>query len=220
MILPVIFTLTSCDKVDENKVDIVVVNDEALIRNCYAHYKNGLLNRDGKATAKYVNESGLAYYEAIFDYALTADSQAVAVLPIMDKLMVLSFRRKLNEATFLTIEKENTPIFEYAVDNGFVGMEAIQNSEIGEITITNNTAITTVLSNGKEMPVQFRFVKVGGKWKFDAKFITMHVSKGLNHYLVQSGKTENEYIMNILTQIAPDKAIEATIWEPIKKKIN
>lgn len=211
-----LFCFSSCENKSEESPKQAEVKPEVLIKNCYAGYKKSLLDGDGKTTVEYVNKAGIDYYSAILDYVMEADSERVASLPLIDKLMVLSLRMRTSDKKLREM-KTGEDLFIYGVNRRFIGNEGVRASELGEIILHPDRATAKVLRNGQEIPMQFKFLKEDGKWKFDVKYMLVNTGYGLQQVIVQKGISEEEYVKELLTNINMSSDIPADIWEPVGK---
>lgn len=215
--LLMIFTISlfSCNKADEKTEPSNTISQEILVKNCYKAYQSALLSGDGKTSLKLINQAGIDYYDAIFKYVLEADSETVATMPLMDKLMILSLRFRTDRNTLLRMEKNGESIYEYGVNQGLVGANSVRQAELGTIMISDNEATARVLQNGQEIPMQFKFVKEDNKWKFDAKYMLVQTGFALQQYLVEKGVSEDDFIQETLEKMS-SKPVDDEIWHPIK----
>lgn len=215
--LLMIFTISlfSCSKSEEKAELSNMISQEVLVKNCYKAYQDALLAGDGKTSLKLINQGGIDYYNALFKYVLEADSETVAIMPLMDKLMVLSLRFRTDRNTLLRMDKNGESLYEYGVNQGLVGTNSIKQAELGTILINNDVATARVLQNGQEVPMQFKFVKEDNKWKFDAKYMLVQTGFALQQHLVEKGISEDDFIIETLEKMSA-KPVENGIWHPVK----
>ncbi len=213
----VAFSATSCENKEKKENTIQDMDPQFLVKNCYKNYKQGLLKGNGKLAIANINKAGMEYYDIIMDYVLEADSTTVTAMPLIDKLMILSLRWRSNPNDLIKLKESGINLFEYGVNMGFIGQEAISNSELGSITFKDNIATARVINNGREIPMQFKFVKEEGKWKFDVKYVMMQTGYGLQQFIGQSGMSEEEYMMDLLSKMS-SKPLSNDVWKPIITK--
>ncbi len=209
-----VFVVSGCQEEEKKKGVSEIMNPDFLVKDCYSNYKQGLLKSDGKLAIANINKSGIEYYDILMDYVMEADSSTIASMPLIDKLMILSLRWRSNPNDLIKLRESGMNLFEYGVNNGFIGQEAVSNSTLGKITFNEDVATARVFNNGQEIPMQFKFIKENGKWKFDVKYVMMHTGYGLQQFVVESGMTEEEYILDLLSKMSA-KPMSNEMWHPI-----
>jgi hypothetical protein len=210
-----IVSISSCNNEDETMNSSKENDPHLMVKECYKNYKQGLLSNNGGQTVRFVSQSGIDYYDKLLLDVIESDSTTVASKSMIDKLMILSLRWRLTPNQILELSESKESLFEYGVANGLIGQDIIESSELGRISISGDKATARIFKNGQEIPMQFKFVKEEGNWKFDVKYIIERSEAGLQQYLIQSGVSEEQYIMNVLSEMS-ESPVTDVIWNPIK----
>lgn len=184
------------------------------ILKCYDAYTEAILNDRGADALKQVDTNTVNYYNQIADLARTADSATVSNLPFLDELMVLLIRHRSTREEILAFT--GSTLFVYAVDNGMVGKEQVQNNTIGTITISGNVATAQLKVDGAQTPFAFTFRKTGRKqWAFDLSAVMKDSEAALEAIIASSGMTKVDFIMQMLP-LSNGQPVDAKIWHPVK----
>lgn len=147
--------------------------------------------------------------------ALNAKEQEVRNMTITDKLNVLGFRHQIGIGQLQRLSEQELLVF--LVDQGRSGREGIADSELGQISISGNTAEGEILSRGQKIPFKFRFVKDDGKWRLDLTALLPMVDQAMKAVISKLGVNEDQFIVNMLEKIS-GKPVTSDIWEPLVKE--
>ena len=186
-------------------------NDLKLVKDTFNNYKKAILASDGKEAAKWVDKKTFAYYGKMLAMTLKADSAEVAVLPLMDRLTVLSLRHRVPMKDIAALDGKQ--LFIYSIDQGMVGRNSVANVEIGEVVLNGNSASGQLVASGEESPLYFKFNKEDGQWKLDLTSLFGPTTEGLQKMLVDQGMTENQFIFQAL-EMMTGKPVSDKIWSP------
>jgi len=186
-----------------------------LIRECFAQYKQAILDRNGEEAVHRVDSSTLRYYASMKDAALNAKEEDVRNMTITDKINVLGFRHQIGIAQLQHLSEQELLVF--LVDQGMTGREGVTDSELGQTSISGNTAQGEILSRGQNTGFKFRFVKDDGKWRLDLTAILPMVDQGMKTVISRLGVNEDQFILNMLERMS-FKPVPRGIWEPLVKK--
>ncbi len=184
------------------------------ILNCYNAYTEAILNDRGADALKQVDTNTVNYYNQIADLVRTADSVTVSNLSFLDELMVLLIRHRSTREEILSFT--GSSLFIYAVDNGMVGKEQVQNNSIGTITIGGNVATAQLKVDGTATPFAFTFRKTGRKkWALDLSAVMKDSEAALETTIANLGMTKEDFIMQMLP-LSNGQPVDAKIWHPVK----
>lgn len=186
-----------------------------LIRKCFAQYKQAILDRNGEEAVQQVDSSTLRYYASMKDAALNAKEQDVRNMTITDKINVLGFRHQIGIAQLQRLSEQELLVF--LVDQGMTGREGVADSDLGQTSISGNTAQGEILSRGQKTGFKFRFVKDDGKWRLDLTALLPMVDQGMKGVVSRLGVNEDQFIVNMLERMS-FKPVTSNIWEPLVKE--
>lgn len=190
-------------------------NKEAnAVKACFAGYKQSILEGKGSQAVQWADSRTLDYYSRMLNMALNADSLKVQDLSMIDKLMVFTVRHRIPKEEALVME--GTSFFVYAVDQGMISKNSVINIKLGEVKIEGNFAQGEIISNGQKAPFYFHFNKENKEWKIDLTSIFPATNMGLKKVVADSGKSEDEFILNML-EIITGRKPKPTIWKPLKQ---
>jgi hypothetical protein len=96
-----------------------------------------------------------------------------------------------------------------------VGKDAVIGVEIGEVLIDKNFARAQPIANNQKAPFYFHFYKEDGNWKMDLSALMSTASGALKQMVEKSGRSENEFILEILKYLEPEGP-KNNVWKSIK----
>ncbi len=182
------------------------------IENCFRTYKDAILTNQGKIAVNSVDDKTIKYYTEILEKIKKTDSITLDGLGIIDKFSVLTFKHRASKKEILSFDGKD--LFEFAIEKGMVGKNSVKNTSIGEISIDGNFARGQLISNGQETSSYFTFYKENNNWKINITSMLSAGVKAFNLMIKDSGKTENDFIIDIL-EIVTGKKPGNEIWHPL-----
>ena len=186
--------------------------EEKEVRKAFEMYRSSILNDKGEEAVNYVDSKTLAYYSTILHSARTADSLSVDSMNVLDKLMVLSIRYRTPKKDLKSFDAQSLLVF--AIKEGMVGKNSVQNIEIGDVELQDNIAKGYMISYGEQSPLYFEFNKEGEEWKIDLTSIFPMSIVAFDRMIKESGQQENEYFERILKMITGNNSLNP-LWEPL-----
>lgn len=126
--------------------------------------------------------------------------------------MVFSFRHRTPKDRLLSFEGNSVII--YAIKNGMIGKGSVANNELGEITISDSSAKSLIVSRGAETVLFFMFYKEQNEWKLDLISFFPTANIIFEQLVKNDGRTENEYLFYLLETLTKREVTNA-IWQPI-----
>jgi hypothetical protein len=187
-------------------------NDENLVRKAFENYKSAILNENGEEAFKYINSGTANYYTYIIDLIKTADSTKIDSLSLLDKITVFSVRHRASKEEIIGMDGKS--VFVYAIENGMIGKNSVENNKIGGIAINNEFATGQLIVNGQKTPFNFHFYKEMNEWKVDLTSIFPVTEKAFKQVVAASGEKENDYIFNLLDLLTGKKP-GSEIWRTV-----
>lgn len=191
------------------------VPEEEVVRKTFEYYRQGILAGSGAEAFQWVDRNTVDYYNRILALATTADSATVRALDIQDRYMVQRIRHSISKETALGMD--GATLFAYAVENGMVGDSRLSDLEIGDVTITGDTATGAMIVKGKPSGLAFTFHKENGLWKIDLTSLFPAARTAFRNLQAASGKNEDEFIaftLEFQTEVKPGPQI----WQPMKER--
>lgn len=184
------------------------------ILKCYDAYTEAVLHDKGDDALKQVDTNTVNYYNKIADLVRTADSATVVNASFMDELMILLIRHKSTREEILAFT--GSSLFVYAVNNGMVGKEQVQNNSIGKITMNGNVAEAQLVVGGTETPFHFTFRKTGRKtWALDLAAVMQDSEEALATAIANVGMSKEDFILQMLP-MSNGQPVKPDIWHPVK----
>ncbi len=188
--------------------------EQNLVKKAFTNYKTAILNNNGKKAFYCVDSNTYFYFEKMQAFAKTADSVTIDGLNIIDKIMVLSLRHRVEAKDLLTWNTQQ--IFEFAVNSGMVGKNSVATFTPSKVTIDKKFAKLELLASGKKNPNIFHLYKQNNAWKLDLTSIMAAGAIAFRQMLIDAGKNENEVIIQLLNALE-QKSVSPTIWLPLIK---
>ncbi len=188
-------------------------SEAPLVLDSFNNYKASILTDKGEEAIKFVDSRTLKYYTNILDKVKTADSTAVAGLPILDKLMVLTIRHKTPKEEILAFDGKGLLL--YAIEKGMISKNSVSETTIENITVDGNFAKGQFVSKGKKAPIFFHFYKEDGNWKVDLTSILNSSAAAFTKMMKDSGQEENAFFMSLMEMMSGQKP-RSDIWQPVQ----
>jgi len=186
--------------------------DKKLVQETFDGYKNAILEEKGETAATFVDSKTIQYYSDILEKTKSADSTTVSDMGIIDRLMVFSIRYRTPKAQILSFDGKKLLI--YAIQEGMIEKNSIQNLTIGKIDIDKKVATGQLISNGQNVPFHFDFYKEKDIWKIDLTSVFGVSQMAFKQMIKSSGIEENVYLLKLLSMIS-GKEPKNNIWKPI-----
>ena len=182
------------------------------VRLAFNEYRDLALAGDGPGVLGAVSASTVAYYDQAIEAALDADSAAVAGLPFMDRLLVLSLRLRMRPADLR--RTSGAEVLTTGVEKGWIDPGAMARMDIGDVDVEGDLAVGRLVREGTPlMDTWLRFAREGGKWKVDLSSLADVVS-----YAVESagpsGPAPDALLALMLEGIA-DGPLPGDLWRPV-----
>lgn len=187
---------------------------EKAVLKTFAAYRSALTKQNGKKAVKHIAQNTIDYYAQMLEHARNADSATVAGLNVMDKLLVLSFRNRVDKNRLLTMSPIQS--VQYAIDKGMVGKEGLANLELGDISIKDNVAKAQVLINHRPAPLEFVFYKEKKRWKIDLTAFFPMAEMAISQTAKELEMTETELVEFMLKLVEPN-TLNPKLWLPVAK---
>ena len=203
--------LLSCS--DNSGAQIVEEDTEIeAVKESWNNYKTGLLEENPDKAIVVLDNNTIGYYNEMLDLVLKADSIHVNKLSILDKMMVLVCRVRVEADTLMKMN--GSLLLHYAISNGMIGKNSVVAIEIDDIKIEGNFASATLVIGGKETPAKMEFNKENNIWKLDLTTIFKFSELAISKAIEESGQTENEYIMDMINYLLEDNP-KNEAWKPV-----
>jgi hypothetical protein len=185
------------------------------VSNCFNGYKTAVLSQNGAEAIKFVDAQTLNYYAQMLDYSISISSSELQKKSFLDKLMILTLRHRATPEELHSFNGET--LFIWAVENGMVGKESVQNASIGKIEIEDQSAKGQFVNNGQSTPFYYKFVKTGESWKIDLTSMFDISEKALLQMVKQQGMEQQEFIYYML-ELLTGKEVDPNIWYMLPEK--
>ena len=191
--------------------------EEKAVAKAFEDYRSAILNKQGSVAVNLVTQRTIDDYQQQLDWALSADRQTVESLSLANRLQVLMLRHRIPAETLKGLD--GASVFAYAVDQNWIGQNAIVRMSIGKVHVASNRATAEVRSDGKATSTRFQFAREKGKWRIDLIPLLQGADQALQIAARQKGMTENAFMYSMMESISGRK-VPKTIWIPIQGATN
>ncbi len=195
--------------------------EEEAIRSSFQSYREAILQGDGAKAVNFISQKTLDYYAELRDLALYGEAPRVMALDLMDRLMIISLRHRISVEN---LQKMNeTQLFIYSVQNGWIGKESIQRLKLDGIIVESRTAKASYRFDNKKTGLSLLFYKQttngqttdGQKngWALDLTNVLRTGNAALEQTLKNQGRDENEFIFAAIAKVTGIEPPQG-IWHP------
>ncbi len=187
--------------------------DDAALRALLADYKKAIYARDGEKAAALVAEPTITYFEAVRKDALYAAEADVRKKPLMDRLMVVIVRARVDADRLR--KSDGKGLFVHAVNEGMVGEEA-RTLEPGAVEVEGDLGKIGIRSGKDEVPpdLGFRAYRESGTWKLDVMSVSKIGAPALQKVLQDIDPDVDQAMLKLLEMMTGRK-IGLEIYKPI-----
>lgn len=187
-------------------------SEESSVRATFSRYKSAILHDNPDGALDYVDSRTIAYYDKVLNLVKNAGEAQVKSLPLLDKLMVLTVRHKIDREKLLSFDGKT--LLEEVIRTGLLGKNSVANLSVGEVIVENEFARGQLQTNGSNVPGFFHFYREEEKWKIDLTSIFPATSEAIRQVVAESGQDENEFLLSMI-ESASGKKPDAEIWSAL-----
>lgn len=184
-------------------------SDTDQIKLCFDNCQSAIVNMDGQSAITSISEKTIAEYSILLQKIKQTDSSQLCKEEFSTKLFILKVRHLLSPDQIRKLDSKSLLVL--AINKGISNNNNIGNSSITKITITDSSAIASLLINKKVSPLIYSFFKEKNLWKMILR-TSLHIS--YKQLFPDTTISENDYINNQLLQIS-GRAPSNKIWQPI-----
>lgn len=183
------------------------------VKKCFESYREAILNENGTEAYQWIDQNTIDFYSKTLELAISGDSATIDGLAFMDKFLALTARHRVPNEQLLQMDKKS--FFVYAVDEGMIGKESVQELQLTTVTVDGKQAEGKFNARGNPAPFGFTFNKMGKQWGIDLTSIFEITSKAI--LMIYEGETSdsNEIIFKLLTFVTGEEP-GPEIWQPLK----
>ena len=185
------------------------------VRQTFAEYRLALLRQDGDAAVEVLSQPTVDYYAAIQQLAVCGSEDEVKGHSFIDRMQVLLMRLRVPTGELLTMSGRETLI--YAIEQGWVGRSDVASASVGNVTITNGTAVGQHVVQGQPSEAKFYFVNEGGAWKLDLLPTIQASGKAMSMLAKQQNRQEDDWLFQLVGLVTQRQLTDAA-WEPISPR--
>lgn len=190
-------------------------NGANAVRQTFAEYRLALLRQDGDAAVEVLSQPTVDYYAAIQQLAVCGSEDEVRGQSLIDRMQVLLMRLRVPKGELLTMSGRETLI--YAIEQGWVGRSDVASASVGDVTITNGTAVGQHVVQGQPSEAKFYFVNEEGAWKLDLLPTIQASGKAMSMLAKQHNRQEDEWLFQLVGLVTQRQLTDAA-WEPISPR--
>ncbi len=187
--------------------------DQQAVRDVFEGYKRALLVGDGRAAADLVDAATTEYWEQLRALARDGDEEVIARRSFLERLLVLAVRQRFPAEVLDRLELAE--VMKVAVDAGWIAGSAIEQLEMGEVTVDGSTARGVVVQSGlaalapadSATPLVYEFVRERGQWRFRFASLLHSLERLLAELLEQLGASEDEILFAIIESLGGERIV-------------
>lgn len=184
----------------------------AAIQETFTAYRSALQSSNGKVAANAVTRSTIDRYGEYRDLALSGAPTTVKALPMIDRMIVLTVRRRVDAETIRSMD--GRALLAHGVKQGWISQTAVARVELGRIFVGGDTATAEALADGRRF-AQFKFAREGERWKLDLTKVMAATEPGLKALAEKQGLSENQLLFRLVAGTGGPPVTEA-IWQPLE----
>ncbi|TAJ25425.1 MAG: hypothetical protein EPO68_00080 [Planctomycetota bacterium] len=183
------------------------------VLDCFAAYRQSLLDQDGPRAASLVSDGTVALYQSLRDVALVGSEADVRALRLVDRLQVLLLRVRVPAAQLGTMD--GRALFAHTVTQNWIGKAGIQRASLGAIELAPPRAVAVVLAAGAPTGERYHFEERGGAWRFDLLPSVEFVDQVLRTQRDKLAVSEDQLLLSAIETLTGNKP-DASIWKPLR----
>jgi hypothetical protein len=183
------------------------------VEQAFSSYRTALLEQKGDEAVNWVAPATIKMYQETRDLALKADEATVKSLSIGTRLQVLLMRHRVGWKQLK--EFDGKQMFAHAVNQNWIGKEAVQRAGVTDVIIHGSQATARVTVDGKSSAELFHFVKADGRWTIDLVPSFATVDQLFRQAASGQGMTENDFLFSIITKLS-GRQVTNSIWQPLE----
>ena len=187
----------------------VFADEAADINNSFNEYKKSIVRTNSLQAVGLVSQSTIDYYSAAKKLALTAKADKLKRLPFSQKMFVLTLRMRMSKSKLQSMDGRE--LFMHAVSSGWISKSSVENSALGKVRITGNTAYVDYVNKGKPSKTQFVFVKENGVWKFDLVSVMNEADKLFTAAAHRANVSEDKMVETLIEK-ATGRKVTPALW--------
>ncbi len=186
--------------------------DEQAVRDTFERYRAALRKQDGEAVAALVTTGTRGYYDELARLTATGGPEEIGARGVTERMNVALLRHQL--APEKAAGMDGGALLDFAVRKGLVDKSAAGGLELGEITVTGDTAVASVTFPGKRNGPELAprtFVKEAGEWRVDLLPAIEANDKSIAELAKKHGMTEDAVIFKLVSA-ATGTPVDASVF--------
>ncbi len=186
--------------------------DEQAVRDTFERYRAALRKQDGEAVAALVTAGTRGYYDELARLTATAGPEEIGTRSVTERMNVALLRHQL--APERAAGMDGRALLGFAVQRGLVDKSSAGDVQLGEITVTGDTAVVSVTSPGKRNGPELAprtFVKEAGEWRVDLLPVIEATDKSLAELAKKHNMTEDAVIFKLVSA-ATGTPVDASVF--------
>lgn len=183
---------------------------------CWTNYKAALLDRNGDQAARLVTRSTLQYYANAADKALNLGVTDTHELPLMQKLLVLTFRSRVPKS-FLEDDNEAS-LFSYFVTTQLVNLGTIARADVSAPPQIGGEVLASLTLDNAATNLTLRFVSEGGALRIDLVHLLAQLETQLSEALATGHVNVDEFAEK--AAIGTQPSLVESVWLPLNQTVS
>ena len=192
-------------------------SDAESIKSTFTYYQQAVLNNDGMAAAKCLDQKTLEWYDKLLNMAKETKKSELEKTNYFSKLTVLALRQQFSKKEIDELDAKSA--FSFAVKNSLYNQDVIKNYQINNLKIENDKAIaaltkTANVNNNEDTFV--KFIKEDTGWKLNFAAMINILNDDATGKLIENIPNENARAIKAVAAIS-GKSVKRNIWTPTSR---
>mgnify|MGYP005865301503 CR=1 FL=1 len=156
-------------------------DESAAVKESFRSLQQALKEKNAAAAMELLSEETRDYYRLLGRAAKQFSAKELDKLSPLNQIMVALVRKKLPGV------KSPEDLLPAAIEAGFVSRELSDEMELGEITFSENRAISEIRRSGKSSALKLFFRKEKERWRVDLSSLIDQANAMAEDYLKKTG---------------------------------
>jgi hypothetical protein len=184
------------------------VDDERAVTQVFETARTALAEKRGAVAIQLLTHTSLDRLESLRRAAHNGDAASLRGLGPSERFAVQGLRRYVPAGDLRTMKVSD--LANQALRQGWLGPNVIARSRLGPIRVKGDQATALLMVDNRPSLVQADFVREGGAWRIDLANLFFLGDAMLSSMSVLSGKSEDDYIADLLNRLPPPRGLPLT----------
>ena len=187
-------------------------SDAELIKATFAYYQKAIINNDGMAAAKCLDQKTLDWFDKLIQMSKETKKSELEKTNYLSKLTVLALRQEFDKKKIEALDAQTA--FSFAVKKSLYDQNIIKEYQVNNIKIEDPRAIAALAKDGKTDEDNFiKFIKEENGWKINFAAMINIMNDDATGRLIENIPNENSKAIKAVAKIS-GKSVKRNIWTP------